>query len=208
MKQPLSVALVFLVSICSPAWAASPDEAAFEAMHGKIESANTLRADFVQERHLKILKRSLKSSGKFLLQQDEGVLWQVVEPHEVTYLIRSDEVVEWGGEGGPRRLAMSSVPAFRLMTKMFLGALGGDLSVLRSNFRAELLSSEKGWRVRLLPSSDSLAELIVSIEVAGDHFVEEVVFNETAGDAMHFHFFNSAADPAGPSEAERAYFAQ
>lgn len=208
MRRSLSILLAMFCVIVFPSGAAFPEDGAFEVMKERLESSTVLRADFVQERHLRILKRPLQSSGKLLLWQNEGVLWQISEPHEVTYLIRADEVLEWEGEGGPRRMATSSLPAFRLMTEMFLAALGGDLSALRANFSAELLPSEAGWRVRLRPTTETLAQMVVNLELAGDRYVEKVVLEEAAGDAVHFSFLNSSADTAGPNEVERDYFAQ
>ncbi len=207
MGQLVKAVLVVLFMISGSCRAAAPDDQPFETIQGQLDRRAVLRADFHQERHLEILKRPLQSSGTMLLLRDEGVLWRVTEPYEVTYLIRADEILEWEGGNGPRRVGMTAVPAFRLMTEMFLAALGGNLSSLRENFSAETLPAETGWRVRLLPAVETLAQVIASLEVAGDSYVREVLLKEVRGDSMSFTFSNLDADPAGPDEAERSYFA-
>lgn len=202
----LSFALLLLL-VTSSAGADTGQEEAFAAMRERLERQPLLRADFRQERNLQILQRPLKSSGRMVLREGDGILWRVEEPHAVTYLIRSSEMLEWDGGDTPQRTATASVPAFRLMTEMFLAALAGDPTALQEGFRAELLPADQGWRLRLSPKSEHLAGLITDLEVAGDRYVEEVHLQEAKGDAVTFYFSNFKTEPAELDATEETYFA-
>lgn len=199
--------ILLLILATSAAGAETGQEETFAVMKERLERQPLLRADFRQERNLQILQRPLKSSGRMVLREDDGILWRVEEPHAVTYLIRSGEILEWEGGDTPQRTAMASVPAFRLMTEMFLAALAGDPTALQEGFRAESLPADQGWRLRLRPKSEDLAGLIADLEVAGDRYVEEVHLQEVKGDAVTFYFSNFKTEPAELDASEKTYFA-
>jgi outer membrane lipoprotein-sorting protein len=179
----------------------------FAQMQDRLLRSPVLRADFHQERVLRILRRPLISSGRMVLSEGQGVLWRVEDPHRVTYLIRPAEVLEWEVGTGPRRVGMAAVPGFRLLTEMFLAALTGDLSGLEEAFDAETLPTESGWHVRLTPKAEALSQFISHLEMAGDRYVEAVRLAEAGGDAMNFTFSHFQTDPARLDAAEERYFA-
>jgi hypothetical protein len=179
----------------------------FAEIQDRLLRSAVLRADFRQERVLRILKRPLVSSGRMVLARDQGVLWQVAEPHRVTYLIRPAEILEWEAEAAPRRVGVAAVPGFKLLTEMFLAALAGDLTALAAAFDAEMLPGERGWRVRLTPKTPDLSPFIATLEMSGERFVEAVRLQESGGDAMAFAFDHFQTEPAQLNAAEEAYFA-
>jgi hypothetical protein len=210
-RLALAVLAALLLTVPSPIRAenAKPENRpeVFAQMQDRLQRSPLLRADFRQERQLRILRRPLVSTGRMVLSQGQGVLWQVVDPHPVTYLIRPAEVLEWEGDAGPRRVAMAAVPGFRLLTQVFLAALAGDVTGLEAAFTPEPLPAESGWRVSLTPTSAELSEIIASLEVAGDRYVEEVHLQEAGGDAVHFTFTDFQTEPASLDAAETSYFA-
>jgi hypothetical protein len=199
-------AIPFQASVADIGAANRPD--AFAPMQERLQRSPLLRADFRQERQLRILRRPLISSGRMVLLEGQGVLWQVADPHPVTYLIRPGEVLEWEGEAAPRRVGMAAVPGFRLLTQVFLAALAGDLTGLGAAFTPETLPADNGWRVKLTPKSAELSEIISSLEVAGDRYVEEVHLHEARGDAVRFTFTDFHTGPARLDAAEASYFAR
>jgi hypothetical protein len=208
MKLIVSLALVALLVQGPAAWAQPSQVQVFAKMTEQLQRSPVLRADFRQERFLKMLGRPLVSRGKLVFVANEGVLWQVEDPHEVTFLIRADEIVEWDGENRPRRVDMSANPAFRLMTDMLLGALAGDPSVLQGNFEAEVLPADQGWHLKLTPRPGDLAEAVNGLEIAGGRFVEAVRIAEAKGDSLDFTFSGFESQPAELDASEQAYFAQ
>ncbi|MGD1879203.1 MAG: outer membrane lipoprotein carrier protein LolA [Kiloniellaceae bacterium] len=208
MSLVRSLVVLALLLLAPGAVAQPSQEQVFAPMTEQLQRSPVLRADFRQERFLKVLGRPLVSRGKLVFAAGDGVLWQVEDPHEVTYLIRPDAVIEWEGEGAPRRVGMSANPAFRLLTDMLLGALAGDSSVLQSAFEAEALPTDAGWRLRLHPKTGDLSVAVAVIEIAGGAFVEKVRVEEAAGDALDFSFSDFVTTPAELTAAEQAYFAQ
>ncbi len=204
---PLALLAFFVLTPLTAEAEMSQDEV-FAVMKEQLDRQPVLRANFRQERHLQVLKRPLLSTGRMTLRNAEGILWRVADPYAVTYLIRPGEVLEWEGDGAPQRIAMGAVPAFRLMTEMFMAALAGDTAALQEGFQAEPLPASSGWRLRLRPKSTDLAGLIAGLEVSGNRFVEEVHLQEVKGDSVSFYFSDFATEPVELDADEKAFFAQ
>src|SRR5712691_3418923 len=55
-------------------------------------TVHTLRARFVQEKHVSIVRDVLRSSGTFALDKRGRIAWDVAEPDRVRIVIRKDGV--------------------------------------------------------------------------------------------------------------------
>lgn len=70
-----SLALLVAAAWLSIGWADT-----WEAIRGATGTIQTIRADFVQERHMKILSRPLVSRGVFLYQAPNSLRWEYTSP--------------------------------------------------------------------------------------------------------------------------------
>jgi hypothetical protein len=170
--------------------------------------APVVRASFAQERTMRVLKRPLETGGRVTAVAGQGVLWQVLEPYESTMLVSAGAIVEWDGQGAPRRLEIAANPALRALADALLGLLTGDTGALVALFEPTPLQAEQGWRLALAPKDEALAALIERVEVAGGRFVEEAVISEAGGDRTAIAFDDFQTDPSTLDAAEQAYFAQ
>jgi hypothetical protein len=101
-----------------------------DACLGEIQRAHrdtrTLRARFVQTKHLRLLEAPLVSRGRFILARPDRMLWLVEEPEPATIVVDGGELRVPGlPEAERRALAGAPVAAFtRGLGAMFTGDLG------------------------------------------------------------------------------------
>jgi outer membrane lipoprotein-sorting protein len=123
----------------------------------------TLRAQFVQEKHVTIVRDVLRSSGTFLLDKSGRIAWSVTEPDPVRVVIRKDGVFAGGkpvaGDGAA--VSVSALPMVEGMSGIFAGlspktAEAFDVKPLGEN------------RLRLEPRARELARWIAAIEITLD----------------------------------------
>src|SRR5262249_3960572 len=82
--------LVRVPLVCSAAGTA-PDVVARLRELGRASAAvSTLRAHFVQEKHVTIVREVLRSSGTFWLDKRGRIAWQIAEPEVMRVVIRKD----------------------------------------------------------------------------------------------------------------------
>lgn len=181
---------------------------ALAPIEAQLVRAAVVRASFVQERTMRVLKRPLATRGRVTALAGEGVLWQVSEPYQTTLLVSRGAILEWDGQGPSRRLEMAANPALRALADALLGALTGDTGALVALFEPTLLPAAAGWRLALVPKDEALATLVAKVEVAGGRFVEEAVISEAGGDRTTIAFADFRTEPGTLDAAERAYFEQ
>lgn len=208
MMRALGVALVTAWFLAGMSGAAAMADSGLAGLHERLIRSDVLRADFRQEKKLRVLSRPLISNGKLVFAAGEGVLWQVLEPHEVFILMKPGELVEWDRQSGTRRVDTKSNPAFSAMTDVILATLTGDTQVLRRHFDLSVAPLESGWRLTLRPKSNDLGAIISEIQVSGDQFIEGVRVTEAKGDTTEIQFSGFRVEPAELDEIEKDYFSQ
>jgi hypothetical protein len=200
-------AILLIAWTFAAAAADSPAPAdALTRIEAQLVRSPILRASFTQERSMRVLKRPLVSRGRLIAVADQGVLWQVREPHAVTVLVTADAVVEWDDQGTARPMQMASSPVFRTLGDALLGVLTGDTGKLGTLFELSPLPADRGWRLELTPKDPGLAAMITAIEIAGGRFVEKVVIREASGDRTVITFGDFRTEPGVLDASEQAYF--
>ena len=174
----------------------------------RLLKSDMLRADFQQEKNLRVLSRPLMSEGKLLFIAGEGALWQVVEPFAVTVLMKSDEIIEWDGEGEMQPMDTSLNPVLHSLGEIILATLAGDTQFLNQHFDVSPTVSELGWGLILKPKSEELGAVISDVQIFGDRFVEQVQISEMNGDLTKLQFSNFGVGPFELNEFEKRHFSQ
>jgi hypothetical protein len=197
---------MLLLALWSGTLAAADLLAPIEA---RLVRAPIVRASFVQERTMQVLKRPLVTRGRLVAAAGQGVLWQVREPYKTTMLVRRRMNLEWAGDGPPQRLEMAANPALRALADALLGLLTGETGALVALFEPTALpSAGPGWRLALVPKGEDLAAMIERVEIAGERFVQQAVIDETGGDRMMIAFSDFRTEPGSLDATEQAYFEQ
>ncbi len=174
----------------------------------RLLKSDMLRAEFFQEKNLRVLSRPLESHGKLLFKAGTGVLWQIEDPYAAIILMKSDEIIEWDSAGEMRRTATGSNPVFRAFGEIILAILSGDTELLGQHFELTPIAADKGWQLRLQPKSTELSAVVSSILVFGDRFVEEVRISETKGDTTKLQFSEFSVGPFELNEIEKSHLGQ
>lgn len=207
MKGGPAACLVLWWAVAMCGAAAADAKPGIAEISAQLERNPVLRADFVQERKLRLLDRPLISQGRMLFVSGQGVLWQVVEPLPAELLVTPEEIMELK-DGAMRPAAMGDHPIFRALADVFVAALSGDLDQLQESFELMPVKTAQGWRLTLTPRVSDLKDMISEIVLDGGSFVEEIRIAETSGDSTVIQLGDFRTQPAELRDAERAYFAE
>ncbi len=126
------------------------------------ERVESVRADFVQEKHMEILARPLLSTGKFLFQAPDSLRWEYFTPlHSVLlmdngkirkFVKKDDKFIEEKGMG---------LNAMQVVMQEITGWLDGTI-VDTETFLAKQIDATQ---IVLTPRDKALAEIISHIEL-------------------------------------------
>ncbi len=138
---------------------------------------------FEQEKQIAGLSQSLKSSGSYYINQQQGIVWHQSEPFEDLTVVKQGQLFSLVDN----QLVNQNVPtsAVSLITEIFTGLLKNDVSRLKQQFKIEFFSSLDGeWRVELIPSVSPLNAIFELIVVYGSHQqLTKVELIESSGDS-------------------------
>ena len=150
-----------LVCACPLAWG---DE--WEPLKKATASIETLSADFVQEKHLKILVKPLVSRGRFRFAAPGSVRWEYLEPIRTATLVHRGRVQRFlfsTQEDKFLRDMSATVEALRVVMEKLTGWMAGRFEQ-DDAFEAKLSPGERP-KVVLEPKSKEMSRMIERVEI-------------------------------------------
>lgn len=164
-----------------------------------------IRAKFVQQRSLKVLRHPLVTKGLFLHLPEKGFIWQTNEPYKSTLLVSADSIRILNGDGNILNSGGQNKSAVMDFYKAFSAVLSGDQKKLNNLFVIVEHVSEDGLqRVKLQLNESFAADIIQNIIVKGRNSVEYIHIVEKNGDATEIKFFAKIRNIDNLTSAERS----
>jgi len=153
------------------------------------------QGDFLQEKHLKILRKPLQSTGTFTYHQSKGVIWKTLTPIVSLLLVNDTHLLTTQGE--------QAVPA--AFGKVFKAMLGGDLKQLSDGFSITGSDKKTAWQLELKPKDELLKKMISIIVLAGDNELRSLEIQEAGGNSTRIKF-TQITHPAQLTSSQEADF--
>ena len=185
-------AVVLLASAClSIGWGSTWQE--LKSAAGSIKS---ISAEFVQEKHMKILVRPLVSSGIFFFQAPASLRWEYRDPLRNILLMTSEGTERYvGTDSGFVKDAGVNLQAMQVVLENITQWLEGRFDE-NPVFAASL---EPGPRITLTPREKSFARMIQRIELLFSNqpgIIESVVIHESDDSFTRLVFKNVVLNPS------------
>jgi len=136
------------------------------------------QGDFQQQKHLKVLKKPLISTGAFTYHQSKGVIWKTLTPVASILLVNETKLLTGQGE--------QAVPA--AFGKVFKAMLGGDLAELTNGFTITGTDQKTAWQLELTPKDEMLKKIILTMVLSGDTELRSLEIREAGGNLTHITF--------------------
>jgi hypothetical protein len=160
---------------------------------------------FEQSKTLVGLRRPVRSSGRFCVALEKGVLWTTLLPFPASLRLTKDEIVESRDGQVTKRLSAQQEPTIGIINDLLFSLLQGDLKRLASGFAISSTVDAQQWKARLVPNEGGMKRIIGSIDLNGGAFVNEIVIHEASGDLTNIAFSSIATGPSAllPEEASQ-----
>ena len=152
-----------------------------------------VQGEFEQLRHLKLLNKPIRSSGRFSISADKILDWNTLQPLESRLRMTPEGVTEQQAGVPDRTVSFAEQPVMATFAKALLGIFSGDFEPLEENFRLQWSRHGQCWQLRLEPRSAEIGRAISHLEITGDRRVHLVGLHDTRGDHTEIRF--RYADP-------------
>ena len=174
----------------------------------RVSQAAVLRGEFAQDKQVQGFKNPLRSSGRFLIAREHGVLWTTLKPFPSELVLTRDRILNRAADGKAHvAVDARQQPALRQVNAVMFALLSGDMKAMTAYFdlQPSVLAGDR-WRLVLRPKGTAMARMFDSITLEGDRYVRQVVIEEHGGDRTRLQFTAMTDLPATLSIDEARRF--
>ncbi|MCL2800293.1 MAG: outer membrane lipoprotein carrier protein LolA [Treponema sp.] len=164
-----------------------------------------VRGNFVQEKYLNRLNRSLVSSGNFLIAAEQGMVWDTLQPFPSTMIMGKDFIMQSRPNGQKSVISSQGNETFTQMADVINSVFSGQSQRLLENFDVYFTGSVSNWNMGLLPRDSVFSSFISRITMSGGSAIRSIKIFEQNGDVITYTLSNHNY-PAALNNNERAFF--
>ena len=158
--------LIFLVMIFAILPLFPAEELTFETICKHLAAYNNTTGEFTQIK-TNALKKSLKSSGTFILTRD-GVVWKTLKPVPSKVAIIDAYMISTDAKGKKTVKSMLNSDTFLKVNDIVSSLFAGNATEINKNFKVNFkaVSAEK-WEALLVPKDKTISYAIKSMSMKG-----------------------------------------
>ncbi len=151
--------------------------------------SQVLKTEFLQEKYLSSLDRTLKSSGTLTVVGSENIIWRQKLPFQLDLVITGDALVQ-NMNGEKTVLTRKDNPQMfdisRLMMNIF--AVNGQIE---NHFAVQSSGTLENWKIILTPQDEMLDKVFRTITLEGDRNINTIIIADQSGDLTTIHLTNT-----------------
>ena len=161
-------------------------------------------ATFTETRHVKMLDKTLESSGRLSFEAPDTFVRETIKPRSDRVAVVGNRVTMSQGTRS-RTVALDSVREASVIIEAIRGTLTGNREALERSFTAKVSGNPQRWSLELVPREPYLREQVASVRVSGERaVVREVQVAMFDGDRSVMTIEPVASTGASPSTASTA----
>lgn len=164
------------------------------------------QSHFSQEKHIKVLRRPLKSAGTILFSFEHGLCWKTAEPFQSTLSITRQGIFQKKAGGSFQAVAAQQHAVASDITSVFLAVFSGEREVLEQNFMPHLSGTTSQWVIGLKPRSKMIQVFLDAIVLKGNSSITDLEIWEENGDFSLIKFYNQETDVRVFGEEQKECF--
>lgn len=150
-------------------------------------------SEYVEMKHLRLLKRPLRSAGVITLVAGGRVYRRMTDPFRQELLIGERMLQRDEGEA-ITGVPAGNQPAVKAFVRAFVSLFSGSWTELKQNFDVYFMSAEAGWTIGLRPRDETIRKVIAGVVLEGK--AEQLLLlrvDEVRGDRTETRFTKERA---------------
>jgi outer membrane lipoprotein carrier protein len=174
------------------------DEKVKTAISQAARNLKTMQCDFVQTKHLKLLKNDLVSKGKMYYQPNDKLRWEYITPYSYTFILNGDKVLLKNKKRSDV-IDVNQNKLFREIARIMMNSVVGSCLSDDKSFKTSLSVSGTEWIATMTPLRKEMKQMFQKIIL---HFskekstVTQVELIEKNGDTTHIELKNIVVNEA------------
>ncbi len=188
--------LALLPASAAPSSAQAPgaEPATVADLLTRFSQVKGLRARYVEEKKIALLKMPLRSEGTVAFAAPGLLVRRAEKPEPATLLLDGD--VLWVSDAsGKRRIDLGESAVVKHFVLTFVNVLRGDRAALERAYVLVFTPAAAGWRLELTPKAEELRKFVARAVLEGrGSTVDRMTLTEDNGDVTVMQFSAVDAD--------------
>jgi outer membrane lipoprotein-sorting protein len=180
-RRVLALSMVVAATAIVGMVSAADWRSSWDSVRSAARNVETIKADFVQTRTVRILKHPIVSRGRFAYRRQGDLRWEYTSPIKSVMVLRGGSVERYIGRGdGFVRDSSAKLDAVASVVQEINLWLGGDFTKSKT-FRPSLARAGGKAKVDLVPVDPTMRAIISRIELVfgeAPGTVESIVIDE------------------------------
>jgi outer membrane lipoprotein-sorting protein len=194
--------LIIAVALCWAALAlpirAEPpaDMTPLLAIQKSLAGTTNVQSDFIQEKTLSMLQRTVVIKGRLTVQQPDWFSWRVTEPVKYNLILKGAALSQWDETTGSiQKMSLAGNPVFGVVATQLRAWFTGQFDSLLKDFDAEIEAQAPALRIAFIPRAGSFAAKAirrVTLTFREDgRYLQDMAIDELSGDRTRMTFTNT-----------------
>jgi hypothetical protein len=167
---------------------------AFTTIGSASKNLQTILSDFIQEKHLAMLKGPLISSGRFGYEKPDTLYWEITKPAQAGFTVKGGKARRWNNDPNSlQTFDLEREPLVKAITEQIFAWARADFSWLEKRYRITI-AEEAPSELRLVPlSSHEKKYVSYLLVIFSDDWsqLSSVEIHEKNGDFTRIKFINT-----------------
>ena len=184
---------------------------ALEALAQQLNLHADTRGQFLQQRHLAVLKKPLLSQGRFIFSPNQGLIWQQLTPFNSLMVLKDQQLIQQNSQGKVQQLsaATSGNPIAQQLPRLLQAIMAGDINALSTDFALFMPTEKTGsaWQLGLQAKDPQVHAAMGNITLSGDTHIRSLIMSSqqaNISDYTHIQFTDT--EQGALSDSELALF--
>ena len=169
-----------------------------------IDNLVTVKGSYIQKNYIAKTKKTLESSGDFVLSREYGITWYTEKPQKSITVMTEQKVLQVFPNGTEKELGNSGNPIFSSVALLTKSLFTQDTTVIEQHLNVR---QYKNGLLEYVPKDNTIASVIKKIELvnADNGYISSVVITYSNGDTTEYILSVSSFNDALTND-EIAYF--
>jgi outer membrane lipoprotein-sorting protein len=168
----------------------------------KLNSMNTLKSDFIQEKSISMLMNKLTSNGSFIFKKSNKLRMEYANPYPYIFVMNDDHIIV-KDDLKKSNVSINSNKMFKMISQLTVDCVTGN--ILNSNdFDVKISENAKVYFLVLKPNQKMIKSVFTEIDLLVakiDFTVDRIDLKETSGDSTTLIFSNKKINTQISDEA-------
>lgn len=166
-----------------------------------------IRGNFIQDKYIPSINRTLTSSGKFVITSKEGIIWQTEKPYPSIMVVGINHLSQGTTVDSMTKMDTSSNRLFVEFATAISSAFSGNLQEIHNTFYVNFVPNGSQWQLFLEPREQAVSQIVKSIQLQGKNVLDTITMVEQNGSIITYHFSQHSFSQE-PTEYEKQLLAR